>query len=400
MKPPLRNRIAWSVLLAGLGVVLGGYGLLRYQVGTRNIDFALNHASARLFPQTWLWEGHRYFYDRLDPEGAADAYRQAVARHNVYIEAWFSLAKAEIALGHREAASKMLQVLSSSLAEVSTWKWQECLVAFDLKEDHTLESAFNFILERMPRKVRDACFLARQYWGSWAAVAHHVRPANEPVLLQELIAGRELDAACELWDRMDRSGRPPERALTFRLCHALLHNQQIPDAKAVWNRETGIRCPRVHNGSFEEEPLNLAFGWRLAKHPDVAVERTPTESFDGRFSIHVRFLGTANVHFHHVTQILPVDPGAAYRLRFARKSRGLTTDQGVSVEVFGYACKGLYRSSDPVLGTQPWTVESLEFQVPEGCEAVAVRLRRRESLKFDNKILGDYWLDSVSLEPT
>jgi hypothetical protein len=87
-------------------------------------------------------------------------------------------------------------------------------------------------------------------------------------------------------------------------------------------------------------------------------------------------------------------------LRFARKSRGLTTDQGVSVEVFGYACKGLYRSSDPVLGTQPWAVETIEFQVPEGCEAVAVRLRRRESLKFDNKILGDYWLDSVSLEPT
>jgi hypothetical protein len=36
--------------------------------------------------------------------------------------------------------------------------------------------------------------------------------------------------------------------------------------------------------------------------------------------------------------------------------------------------------------------------VPEDCHAVVVRLRRRPSHRFDNKIAGILWLDDFELE--
>ncbi len=35
--------------------------------------------------------------------------------------------------------------------------------------------------------------------------------------------------------------------------------------------------------------------------------------------------------------------------------------------------------------------------VPAGCEVICSRCMRNESLMFDNKISGDYWLDEVEL---
>ena len=95
--------------------------------------------------------------------------------------------------------------------------------------------------------------------------------------------------------------------------------------------------------------------------------------------------------------IIPVRPDTGYWLRFALKSRDLTTDQGIFVEIGGYGCEEFTVSSRPVLGTSPWTEEELEFVTPAGCEAVLLRVCRRESLKFDNRISGDYWLDAVEL---
>jgi hypothetical protein len=51
-----------------------------------------------------------------------------------------------------------------------------------------------------------------------------------------------------------------------------------------------------------------------------------------------------------------------------------------------------------VTGTTSWEAETLDFSVPSDCEAIWVQVCRAESLKFDNKISGDYWLDGVELE--
>jgi hypothetical protein len=83
-------------------------------------------------------------------------------------------------------------------------------------------------------------------------------------------------------------------------------------------------------------------------------------------------------------------------LLFVRKGSNLTTDRGVLLTVSGYKDE-FKTSSEQVLGDSPWMKDKIEFSVPAGCEAIVLRVRRDESLKMDNKISGDYWLDSVEL---
>jgi hypothetical protein len=137
----------------------------------------------------------------------------------------------------------------------------------------------------------------------------------------------------------------------------------------------------------------------VARQNDVTVERSLEAPYEGSYCMHLRFNGSQNVSFNHAYQIVPVEGGRSYSLSFAQRSRNLTTDQGVAVEVAGHGCSGLKQRSDPMLGSSPWKKEELLFSVPAGCEAVVLRIVRKESLKFDSKISGDYSVDGMSLKP-
>ena len=94
-----------------------------------------------------------------------------------------------------------------------------------------------------------------------------------------------------------------------------------------------------------------------------------------------------------------MEPGQSYILSFFQRSREITTDQGVFIRVSGFQCEGLQAETQPVTGTIPWTQEDLLVEVPEGCEAMLLQVRRKESLKLNNKIAGDFWLDFFRLNP-
>jgi hypothetical protein len=114
--------------------------------------------------------------------------------------------------------------------------------------------------------------------------------------------------------------------------------------------------------------------------------------------LRVNFSGRENIAFHHVYQIFTAETQTKYRLTYAWKSQGITTDQGPFIEVYGYDKEGLYETGPMVTGTQKWHEVSIEFDVPEGCRAAVVRLRRLPSSRFDSKIRGTLWLDDFRLE--
>jgi hypothetical protein len=198
--------------------------------------------------------------------------------------------------------------------------------------------------------------------------------------------------------------------LEVRFCQFLIDTGRLSAAKAVWSEyrarqkaaggNTGLLAGGfLCDGGFEERPLGSAFGWRFARNEDVVVERRVESPFSGTYSLRLQFTGSKNVAFSHVSQIVPVEPGRSYRLRFARKSRNLTTDQGVYLAVNGFKCEGPAVKTQPVSGTGPWEEEWLELAVPKACEAIMVQVRRNASLMFDSKISGDYWLDGIEMEP-
>ncbi|MGA7877609.1 MAG: hypothetical protein WCA08_18255 [Desulfoferrobacter sp.] len=386
-----------TLALLAISIALAWYAVCSNRIAAKDLTFIADHDSTALFAAALLLKGNHAYYDQLNPGKAIQYYRKAVSHQPLFIPAWLALARTELAQGEAGKAGQVSNTLEDAISSVSTWKWQEMLLAYDLRDEEYFRSCFNFVLNRLPNRISDACYLASQFWGSYAAAIPQLTPANQSVYLDQLMKIREVDAAVSLFDSMQGSGNAIEQDTRLRFCQFLINNDRLGEAKKVWRSSTGNAIPSVQNGSFENEPMNQAFGWRLNNCREADVRCTSEAAFEGAGSLQIHFRGTNNVNFYHVSQIVPVDPGASYTLRFAQKSRGLTTDQGVFVEVSGYRCKGLYAASTPATGTSPWIEEELSFQVPSDCEAALIRVRRKESLKFDNKISGDYWLDAVRL---
>ncbi len=393
------RRVAASCALLGLaGIFLissfVSLGPDRNETGYHQADFsALDH------PEAWLQEGNRKYYVDLSADAASRLYRKAILANPLLIRAWLALAESEMVAGREKEGRQVLDTLSPFLDRVSTWKWQELLLAYEIRDEAYFKRCFNFVLHRLPHRVHEACYLAGNLWNGWEGTLAHVSAENREVFLKELIRAKEVEAALSLWPELVAQPGGPSQDLQLRFGEFLLSQKRLREAKDVWKGYLGGKECGIHDGGFEEQPLGQAFGWRVMRQNDVAVERSLEAPHEGSYSMHLRFNGARNVSFNSVYQIIPVEAGRGYNLSFARRSRNLTTDQGVAVEVSGYGCKGLNQRSAPVLGTSPWRKEELLFSTPAGCDAAVIRITRKESLKLDSKISGDYWLDSVSLEP-
>ncbi len=336
-------------------------------------------------------------YLALDPSGAAECYRKAIFDEPSLIDAWIGLVRVQLANGNRQEARRTLDIIAPAIDSISTWKWQELLIAYELHDELYFEKCFNFILSYLPDRIKEADWLGLQFWGGWEEIVPHVLSCNRAVFLSELIDLKQPDAALALFEIMEKEGTHWEEKDQLRFCDFLISNDRLKEAKSIWHLWRKDDSSIIHDGGFETEPLNRAFGWRFQTGPDFTLERTAGGAYSGNSCLHVHFKGTGNINSELVSQIVPVSPGSAYTLSFVRKGGNLTTDRGVSLTVSGY--KNEFKtSSEQVLGDCPWKEEKIDFTVPAGCEAIVLRVRRDESLRFDSKISGDYWLDSVELQ--
>ena len=403
MQQPTHSKMiqncALTLPLLSLMGFFGWYGVCSQRIDDRDLVFVQKYQSTEYFPITWLWHGNVAYYVDLDETKALESYHEAISRQPILVEAWIALAKAELMQGKKDKALGVLELLDMRLERVSTWKWQQLLLAFDLEEETRFAAAFNFILSRLPQRISEACFLAKRFWGSWKGIVPHVDQDNCVLFLRQCVESHETEAALALWEKMERTLPQRDEALALGFCHFLINENRLTDALRLWRQTKKNQAGLIYNGDMEQEPLNAAFGWRFRRHKNVTLERSVIDPHQGAYSLHLHFRGTANVDYHHVRQIVPVTPERAYRLSFAQRSRNLTTDQGVFLEVTSYGCDGLSLRSTPLTGDQDWKTETINVAVPDGCEAIHLLIRRNESLMFDSKISGDYWLDSVQLEP-
>lgn len=392
-------RLLAPPFLAGAGLLLVWYGVFAYQVGTTQVEFLFRHPSSNWFPVVNLWRGNAAYFVDLDGDRALAHYRRAIAAEAVLVDAWLALARAELAQGRADRAEAVLDFLSPILARTSTWKWSELLLAHDLDRETEVRQAFNFILDRVPTRRQDAVYLALQRWGDYDRISAQVDAPQRGIWLRELLRRHETDAAMAVWRQIqDPEAVGFDRRAQLQLCNFLIDRGRIEDAREVWRSMTGSGPGGIHNGGFESDLGGGGFGWRLqANLHGLTVKRTSTSSAEGAFSLQLRFNGKANLAYRPLSQLVPVAPGNRYRLQFARKSRNLTSNEGVFLELAGWRCPGLNLQSPAVTGTETWRTESLEFTVPDACEALWVRVGRRESLRFAGKISGEYWLDAVAL---
>ena len=221
--------------------------------------------------------------------------------------------------------------------------------------------------------------------------------------LDFLIDSNLTEAAGSAWSKLCPMG--PWSSDYLEYCGFLINKGHFTGALAVWNKfflrfypsEKSHKTGEIWNGGFDMPLLGRGFDWKIGKEKGVRIFLDENTVREGRYSLGASFDGTSNPDIYLARQIIPVEEGHAYTVSGYMKTSGITTTNGIFFEVQGYKCHGLEKSSQPVSGTNSWKQEAVEFRVPPQCRAVIFGVRRAASTRFDNKISGDIWVDSIHM---
>jgi len=144
----------------------------------------------------------------------------------------------------------------------------------------------------------------------------------------------------------------------------------------------------IFNASFETEPINGGFDWQLTPLDHAESRRDSNEAKSGIASWIVVFDGKANYPYYGLAHWVPVRKGRQYKLSFWMKTEGITSSEGVFVDVDGQA-------SEKQVGTTYWQQFTIPFAATS--DLVTIRLQRLISKKFDNLVKGKVWVDDFSI---
>jgi len=212
-----------------------------------------------------------------------------------------------------------------------------------------------------------------------------------------------LDDARKTWEWM-AARHLTDRQIATDYSNFLLRQRQFRDAAEVWAAQSGEHRQgsraqqRIYNPDFEEELTPAALDWLITPLDHVEVVRD-SQAYSGKFSLRIRFDGSANIDYHHVAQKAVLPPGR-YRFTAYIRTENVTTDKGVSFQISDAEDPHRLRvETEPVSGTTPWHAVQTTFAISPATPMIEIRVIRRPSLKFDNKINGSAWIDHTALTP-
>jgi hypothetical protein len=235
--------------------------------------------------------------------------------------------------------------------------------------------------------------------------------STEVDYLYYLLGQKQYPESAAVWKRLAASSEdfPPVAAAGY---FERLINAQMPDEAAlVWNdlQKKGLIKPTYQprpdnllvNPDFEEDLLNMGFGWRTPKHEGIYAGRDATTFRSPSHSLLITFSGKENLNFRPAFELVRVSPGQSYRLSGFLKTDGITTDSGPRLEVYdAYDSSALYAASEGLTGsTGGWSQLILDFTTSPKTQLIVVAISRRPSKKLDNLIAGKVWVDDLSLAP-
>ena len=154
----------------------------------------------------------------------------------------------------------------------------------------------------------------------------------------------------------------------------------------------------ITNGNLQADILDGAFDWRVFPVKGVVVNQDSAGPTADARSLRIEFDGTQNLYYGSVLQFVPAQPHTKYTFSAFTRSQAITTEAGVGVQISdGYDPNKILGSTDPLIGTTPWSEQSFSFETPPDTHLLIVRIVRVPSQKLDNKIAGAFWLSRVSL---
>jgi tetratricopeptide (TPR) repeat protein len=214
-----------------------------------------------------------------------------------------------------------------------------------------------------------------------------------------LIATAQVDGARTVWRKLLHEGMA-DKALAAPYIDLLLAAHRYAEARQDWTDFSGgpQDPPNIlFNGGFEKDPSGVALDWRIQPSNEFETAIDNTVAHDGKRSLRVQFLAQGNVEYANVTQLAIAPPGS-YELRAWVRTSGITTNECPRLEILDPVLTArLDLRTEPFCGSRDWTLVTQRFTVPAATPLLAFRVVRLASAKFDNKIGGTFWLDSVRI---
>ena len=199
--------------------------------------------------------------------------------------------------------------------------------------------------------------------------------------------GQKSERGAELaWSRLKTFNTKPAERLGY--IDYLVSLGKPHDAWNIFVFPSGPETSLFYNPSFETVPINGGFDWRFVTTENAEVRRDTTTSKTGLASWLVTFAGKENLDYSGVWHWVPLRKGRTYKLSFWMKTEGISTNEGMYIDVDGYA-------SEKQIGTSYWQQFTIAFTATS--DLATVRLRRVPSKKFDNLLKGKVWLDEFEV---
>ncbi len=287
--------------------------------------------------------------------------------------------------------------------------WSETALGLEPHARRTLWTAGNLKLRQGDAKGA-ALLLAEvaahaPLWRGSAAEVWWQAGLPPELLLQPLVALAPAAVESYLRDALARQRWDAvEAAARAGLARGLVSQAALRDAGAglfaagrgveleeLW-RSAGGESGFV-NGDLETDLRGWGLDWVLWEVEGVQARRVR----DGEgFRIEVDFTRPQNLAYAGVTHDFVVAPGREYRLRLETASEGLASASGVQVEVL--STRATLAVSEPLLRTNPWKTIELRFRPGPGEGVCRLRVVRRATTRFDNRIGGRFSLRRVRLD--
>lgn len=378
----------------------------------------------------------KFLLNRAEPpqpaQGIAELERAAELSPNDY-RYWLELGRALDSLGEESRAAKALGRAVELAPRYFDTRWT--LANFFLrsgKNDQAVEQ-FREALKLSGRDRSDERAAFNIYnsiagaYGNDLSVLGNVTPpdAVSQALLGRFFAARDsLDAGLEIWRKLPIKDETSYRGLTADLLRKLLADGRFEEGRKLWDAvetienlrtpsEAGALTPagQIIDGGFERQAPEhrllevenppVGFGWIVWPHAEVRDRQTGYEKHSGNYSRYVGFAASMTSDFDNLTQLLAVQSGRQYRLRFFVKTKNIPTDEqeAPSVDVVD-AIKPERFSVKRVLpgGSNDWQELSLDFTPPPETHGVQIRIRNRRILHVDLTRITEVWFDDFSLE--
>jgi tetratricopeptide (TPR) repeat protein len=350
-----------------------------------------------------LARGRQAALAEADPDEVVHLCERAVALAPRRAEYWAQLGSAYEWAGHPIDARRAYTRAQRQAPNSPQLNWEAGNFYLRAGDFAAAFSALRRVLLYAP-ELRNAVFALAWRAAEGDQIRSQLLPPQADVLLDYLgflAATNRVEEAEQIWTVLLKLQPPfpPQRA--FPYLDLLMKTRRTDKLRAAWTHLYPFPTPPgeyVTNGGFEQDVWNAGLDWHVYQPEGARAAIEPGLCRSGHHAMVIRFDGTQNIHFSHVFQFVVVEPDRRYRLTAWVQAGGLTTDSGPQIELFDLDAPQRLRWTTPaVVGTADWTELSLEFHAGPQTRILMLRVTRLPSRRLDNRIVGTFRLDDVSL---